>query len=103
MSDMNSWGASQIDMEQHLQSQAYERLSRHPEVQAEAIASHYRNYSAHAATLVKLVQMRRERVHAGMPNEEIDKAIEHFTNDLRRGHLQDLGIPLVWHERSPLG
>lgn len=70
----------------------HNRLSRHPEAQADAIAYHYTRLAALAVNLQELV--RQQRVFGY--SENAAKIIEMITRDIQEAHFKDLGIPLEW-------
>lgn len=70
----------------------HDRLARHPEAQAEAIAHHYTRMAALSMDLLELVKIQKY----GGVSVSTSEAIRIVTEDFREAHLKDLGIPLEW-------
>ena len=64
----------------------------HPQSQPEMIAHHYTKLAATALNLLRLCEMRRYC----QTTDQTDEAIELLTEEIKRYHLEDLGIPLEW-------
>lgn len=88
--------ASQTRYQEHERALAYDRLSRHPETQPEAIAQHYLSNAAFAQDLYELVKARR----FGNQSEEADKAIAYLTQRMKDEHARAFGLPLEWPRRD---
>lgn len=88
--------ASQTRYQQCERALAYDRLSRHPDAQPEAIAQHYLSNAAFARDLYELVKMRQHGNHS----EELDKAIAYLTQRMKDEHARAFGLPLEWPRRD---
>lgn len=73
----------------------YAMLARNAEIQAEIIAQHYASLASIALQVVKLIEVRRHTGH----HPEVDYCVDGLIDEMKRRHLQDLGIPLEWDHR----
>lgn len=87
-----------IDRTKYEAAYSYDRLSRFPEDQPEALADHYLSMCAYAQQLRHIV---RSRLYAPSRGEEIDKAINRIAEKMKAAHLHDLGIALEWPINDP--
>jgi hypothetical protein len=71
---------------------AYERMMKCPECQPEAIAKHY---AAHATLALNLIELCKDRRYSDNP-QELDAAIAHCVEQIKRNHRHDFGIELEW-------
>jgi hypothetical protein len=89
-------GASAMSVRYEMQAMAlaHERLRRFPEQQAEAIGKHY---AAHATLALNLLELVRARRGSDDPTN-LDAAIAHCVDQIKRNHRHDFGIELEWPE-----
>ena len=72
---------------------AHARLSRHPQLQAEAIVKHYLGHLMIAKQLEKAMEISRYDRSA-----DALAFIDYEITFIKTSHLYDLGIPLEWPE-----
>lgn len=79
------------------QMQRLQTLIRCPERQAEAIASHYCCHALVAKQLLEAIELAKlHYTHRGFDNCNLTELIAQLTEQLKEGHLRDLGIELKW-------
>ena len=89
---MNTETASSITYERERIGVAYEKLSRFPSEQAEAIARHY---VAHAQISMQIIALVEARRHSAS-QDSFDAAIDYCVQQIKQNHKYDLNIELKW-------
>lgn len=79
---------------------AHNSMWKNPEGQAEKIAKHYCAHALLALQLLRFCEIKRNcKFDSDLTNFlNTDFAIRNLTDDIKRNHLYDFGIPLEWHE-----
>ena len=73
---------------------AYQSLCQCQDRQAETIARHYIAHATLALNLLHLIEARR---HSSDP-VNLDAAIDHCVQQIKRNHMYDFGIELEWRQ-----
>lgn len=89
--------ARSIQFAEQQAAMSYDRMLRHPDYQAEAIAKHYASLATISSDLLKLTELRRNRDDAEQCHA-IEETITHHVNLIKRTHLGDFGLALEWPE-----
>ena len=76
------------------QQRQHTLIQCNPTVQAEIIATHYAKNAKQAAAALELLKYRDPLNPSG--NTSIDQVIAIIMSELKRSHIEDLGIPLEW-------
>ena len=79
----------------------YERLASCPEVQYHAILMHYATHASIAIQAHKALKLVRQHPD-DMTTAGTDRTIVCIVEQLKKGHLSDLGIPLEWPKLETL-
>lgn len=85
---------SSIDHEAFEIRNSYELLARHPEIQADRVATHYLSMFHYAKQLRKVLELVE---HSGQPmSEDTRKFCAYMLESIQRHHAHDLGLRLAW-------
>lgn len=77
-----------------IKAMKHEQFFKHPQTQAEVIATHYCSLAILSLNLLEMIKLR----HHLQGSEQLDIVIEHHIGEIKRHHLNDFGIELEWNK-----